>query len=199
MKTRRHLMKPLPNRRLSTFARSGFTLMEMMIGLVIGIIVMGMYISLLVFYGRTMAGMGNYDDLNRTSRLALDVMTRDIRQSQSLISYSSNATGEQLVFSNLAGTLPQTFSYIYANHTGANGTLTRQYGGFNTLLLSNINTLTFDLTQRNPSNNFTFYTAGTNTANTKLIDINWVCSIRVGGMTVDNSEDIQTAKVVIRN
>ncbi len=199
MKTRRQVMKPLPNRRPSTFGRSGFTLMEMMIGVVIGVIVMGMYISLLIYYGRTMAGMGNYDDLNRASRQALDVMTRDIRQSQSLISYFSNSTGEQLVFSNLAGIMPQTFTYSYTNRTGSNGTLTRQYGGFNTLLLSNINTLTFDLSQRNPSNNLTFYTAGTNTANTKLIDINWVCSIPVGGMTVGDSEDIQTAKVVIRN
>ena len=192
-------MKLHPNLRQPTFARSGFTLMEMLIGLVIGFVVMGMYISLLIFYGRTMAGLGNYDDLNRTSRMALDVMTRDIRQSQSLISYVSNSTGEQLVFSNLAGITPQTFTYVYTTGNGSNGTLIRQYGGFNTLLLSNINNLTFDLSQRNPSNNFTFYTAGTNTANTKLIDINWVCSIAVGGMSVGNSEDIQTAKVVIRN
>ena len=192
-------MKPIPNRRQSTFARSGFTLIEMMIGMVIGIIVMGMYISLLIYYGRTMAGMGNYDDLNRTSRLALDVMTRDIRQCKSLITYSSSANGQILVFSNMAGMTPQTFTYVYTNHTGSNGTLTRQFGGLNTLLLSNIEILSFDLSQRNPSNNFTFYTAGTNTANTKLIDINWVCSIPIGGMSVGNSEDIQTAKVVIRN
>ena len=61
----------------------------------------------LVFYlTRSFLAMGNYADLDKISRLALDQMTRDIRQAQYLVSSASN----QLAF-NVGGSNTLTFTY----------------------------------------------------------------------------------------
>jgi Tfp pilus assembly protein PilW len=193
-------MKLHQNIRRPTGARPGMTLLEMMVALVLGMVIMGLALSLLVFSARTFAGLGNYDELNRKSRNALDVMTKDIRESQHLIGFVSNSTVQQLIFTNPPGSSPPGFSYNYTNSTATYnpGTLTRTWNAQNTLLLSNIVSLAFGFSQRNPSNNFTFYPAAI-PANTKLIDVSWNCSRSVGGATFINSESIQTAKIVVRN
>jgi prepilin-type N-terminal cleavage/methylation domain-containing protein len=191
-------MKLLSNLSHSDRSRAGMTLVEMMISVVIGTVIMGVAIMLLIFGGQTLAGLGNYDDMNRKSRNALDTMTRDVRTSLQLIGYTSNSTVQQLTFSNLPSYTPSTFSYSYTNTTGSNGILTRSYGTNNTVLLSNMVSLTFGLSQRNPSNNFTFFPALSVSA-AKLIDVTWKCSLPIGGSRVGNSETVQSAKIVIRN
>ena len=176
---------------------SGMTMIEMMFAVVIGTIIVGVTLSVLVNFAQTTAALGNYGDLNRQSRGALDIMTREIRQSQQVISFVTYTNAQTIIFTNSnTGTI---FSYVYTNSSGLNGILTRNSGGQSTLLLSNIVSLNFDFSQRDPSTNFTFYTAGTNLANVKLIDVSWDCLRHVGGMRAVNSESVQTAKIVIRN
>jgi len=66
-----------------------------------------------------------------------------------------------------------------------------------TTLLTQCDYLNFGISQRNPSNNFTFYPT-TNLNSVKLIDMNWRCSRKILQLKV-NIESVQTAKIVIRN
>lgn len=180
--------------RLSSSSRprhscAGMTLVEMLISVGVGAIVLTAALSLTVFAGQSMSALGNYDDMNRQSRTALDTMTRSIRQARHLTSFATN----QLMFVNLDGS---TLSYTYLS---GNGTLLWTNGSHNGVLLSNIDILTFDISQRNPSNNFSFYSAFTNPTQAKLVDVNWKCSMHVYFHRLLTTEFVQTAKVVVRN
>ncbi|MBU6410617.1 MAG: prepilin-type N-terminal cleavage/methylation domain-containing protein [Verrucomicrobia bacterium] len=168
--------------------RAGWTLVEMMFAVGIGGVVMAAVVMLTLFSARSFYAMNNYDDLNRQSRLALDLMSREIRQAAALTSYSTN----QLVFTDESGA---TFSYTY---NSTNGTLVRSYGGVSTVVLSNIEAgqFAFEISQRSPSNGFTFYPAG-GASSAKLIDMTWRCSRSVLG--VADTESMQMGRIVMRN
>jgi hypothetical protein len=145
-------------------------------------------VYLMCYAGRTMVALGNYQDLNRKSRHALDVMTKDIRQAKHMTAYATN----QLTFVNEDGS-----SLVY-QYKASKGTLVRATGASELVLLSNIDYLTFDISQRNPNTGFTFYSANGIAAQAKLVDINWHCSEKIFGVSA-NTESIQSAKVVVRN
>ncbi len=166
-----------------------WSLLEMLIAISIASIIFAAVASVSLFTARSFVAMGNYADLDRASRNALDVMSRDIRQAQHLTGYSAG----RLDFTNANG---MAFSYIYSSNSA---TLIRDYGGVRTVLLTNCDFLTFNISQRNPSNNFTFYPADPNRPDlAKLIDLSWKCSRQILGAKV-NTESVQTAKIVMRN
>ena len=145
--------------------------------------------SLSYFMARGFVSLGNYADLDRASKQALDQMTRDIRSTGYLISSASN----QLVF-NVAGPTNLSFSWNSSART-----LTRsKTGEADRTLLGHCDYLVFNTYQRNMSNQV--YGAFTNaTAQTcKLVDLSWRCSRNIYGSPV-NTESVQTAKIVIRN
>ena len=171
------------------------TLIEMMISVTVGTIIIGVALTLFEYSARTFAAVGNYDKFNEQSRNTLDVMLADIRQAKHLTGYVSNSTLQQLTFTNMPGSAVSSFSYSYTN-----GSLVRTWGTQSTVLLTNITSLAFTLSQRNPSptTNFTFYSASA-PAVTKLINVVWICSLPVYGTQVTNTESIQTANIVVRN
>jgi prepilin-type N-terminal cleavage/methylation domain-containing protein len=166
------------------------TLVEVMVCAVIGALALAVAMKVWIFTACSFAAMQNYADLDRCSQNALDLMSRDARQSKALVSFTTNS----LVFSNLDGSTPATFSYTY-NPTAK--TLTRVYGSDTKVLLHDCDYLTFAISQRCPSNNFTFYSV-TDPTGAKLIDVAWKCSRQIYGQKV-NTESMQSAKIVIRN
>ena len=187
---------PHPSRPSGTCA--GMTLVEAVISVALGTIIVSVALMLLYFGNQALWGLSNYDELNRKSRNALDVMTRDIRTAKNLTTYYSNSTVQQLTFSNLVGYSPATFVYSYTNATGTNGTLTRNWNGFNTVLLTNVSWLTFGLYQRGPLSNLTFYPTSS-PGNTKLVSLTWQCQTHVAGARFSESEAVHSANIVIRN
>ena len=171
-------------------ARSrGIGLIELMVASGIGMLVLLAMSSLSYFTARGFVAMGNYADLDRASRQALDQMTRDIRSTTYLISSTTN----QLVF-NLAGPTNLSFTWDPSART-----LTRSVTGeSDRTLLGQCDYLLFNTYQRNMSNQV--YGAFSNaTAQTcKLVDLSWRCSRKILGQAV-NTESVQTAKIVIRN
>lgn len=170
------------------------TVIEMLVAIVIASIIFAVVATLSIYTAKSFAALGNYDALNQYSRNALDILTRDIREAKSLISYRPN----QLVFTNEDGT---TLTFKWDPSTEL---LTRQKGGWTTVLLTNCDYLIFGISQRNPSNSFSFYPA-TNTITgkldpslCKLVDVSWKCSRQIFGKKV-NTESVQTAKIVMRN
>ena len=59
--------------------RAGFTILELVIGIAIGLVVLAAVVSFFLFGARSFSSMANYTDLNSKDRLASDTITRDIR------------------------------------------------------------------------------------------------------------------------
>src|ERR1041385_5015342 len=68
--------------------QSGFTFMEMMVGFTVSGVILTALLSFIVYAAKSFAALENYTDLEQKSQIALDRMTRDIREAQ----YLSNAT-----------------------------------------------------------------------------------------------------------
>jgi len=167
--------------------RSGLTVLEMLVAGSVASLVFAATAMLWVFSARSFVALGNYNDLDKASRNTLDIMSRDIRQTRALTAF----TASSLTFLDYDST---PLRYIY---NAGKRTLTREKGTQSTVLLSQCDYLNFDISQRNPSNNFGFYPA-TNAALAKLIDVSWKCSRTILGAKI-NTESVQTAKIVIRN
>ena len=189
-------MKFLPSNRepQARRRRSAFTLPEVLVSSGIGGIVLAAVAALSLFSSRSYVAIGNYMDLDRSSRNALDQLTREIRQTIALASYATN----QLVFTDF-DTNALTFTW-----NANNKQLTRTKNGTTKVLLEQCDYLAFHICQRNPiPGQFDFYPA-TNTAGVytpslcKLVDVSWRCSRQILQKKV-NTESVQTAKIVLRN
>jgi hypothetical protein len=144
-----------------------------------------------LFATRSFIALGNYNDLDKTSRNALDRLSREIRQTDALTAYTTN----QLTFRDYDGA---TLIYKWTPPSGSTvGRLDRIKNSTTTTLLTQCDFLNFGISQRNPSNGFAFYPT-TNLSSVKLIDMNWRCSRKILQLKV-NIESVQTAKIVMRN
>lgn len=174
-------------RTTSTDSRAAFTLVEFLITLAVGSIIFLAVAVLGLYAGRSFAGLANYTDLDARSRNALDRLTRDVRQVNRLTSNSATS----LVFEDADGA---PLRYVYS--PGAR-TLSRIKGGNTQVLLTECDSLSFAIFQRNPiGGTYDQFPTGS-AATTKLINVTWTCSRRILG-TAMNTENVQTAKIVIR-
>ncbi|MGC3957238.1 MAG: hypothetical protein QM813_04500 [Verrucomicrobiota bacterium] len=166
------------------------TLLEMLVAVGIGMMVMAAVGALMFYTVRSYVALGNYNDLDQASRFALDAMSRDIRQVRNVNYCSTN-----LLYVN-----DWTLCYWWNPNPNDRRLYRYELSGSawkSTILLEQCDYLRFGMSQRNPSNNFSFYpTTGTTTA--KLLDVSWTCSREIFNKRA-NTESVQTAKIVIRN
>lgn len=182
-----------PSTPRSRRQRAGMSLVEMMIAMALASIILATVASFAIFTARSFVALSNYGDLDRMSRNALDVLTRDIRESQALTAFTANKL-------TLKASDSSTLIYEYAPSAA---TFTRKGATTTTVLLTGCDLLTFEVYQRTPMPGFQFYPAtnssgAINPATSKLIDVSWRCSRRILGQKV-NTESVQTAKIVMRN
>lgn len=182
-------------RRSSRRALAAWTLIEMMIAIGISTFVLAALGSTYLFIGRTMDATANYEELDRQSRNAIDMITADIRQCGHLTTFSTNS----LSFTNLDGSSLQ-FSWDGSDlltYTNASTNLAGcPRGG---TLLKGCTYLNFSIFQRNPVSGTTMtFTAATNAALAKVVVMDWTCR-RTNYLTLKDTESVQTAKVVMRN
>jgi type II secretory pathway pseudopilin PulG len=177
-------------RRLSDpkgFRASAWSLVELLIAMAVAGLVLTVVAKTTLFAARSFVAIGNYDELSRTSQNALDTMSKQIRQAKRVVAFQTNRIeledqdGLTLVF----------------HWDPSSGLLTRQKSGVTSVLLTDCDYLLFGRSQRNPSNNFTFWTTSDNNQ-IKLIDVSWRCSRQILQQKV-NTESVQTAKIVLRN
>jgi hypothetical protein len=138
------------------------------------------------FSARSYVALANYVDLETKSRNTLDTMSSEIRQVNSLTSYSST----NLTFQDSDGA---TLQY---NFSPTAGRLYRVKNNQTKELLNGCDSLTFGIFQRNPTNNYEVVST-TNSSLCKLIQLNWTCSRTILSAKV-NTESVQSAKIVIR-
>src|SRR6266481_5669454 len=77
--------------QFATGRDAAFTLVEVMIMTGVASVVMAAMLSFAFFTNRSFASLTNYMDLDQKTETALDRMSRDIRQVNSLTSYASNS------------------------------------------------------------------------------------------------------------
>jgi Tfp pilus assembly protein PilW len=171
-------------------SQRAFTLVELLVATSVSVFVLGTLMVSFVVMSRTFNAIGNYADLDRQSRNALDVMARDIRQTGGL----TNWTSTNLAFTNLNGTV---LSYSYITHSNLL-TYTNGSTGQSGVLLSNCTSLTFNIFQRTPTNGpISFYSAS-NAISAKGILMNFTC-LRTNYLGLTDSENVETASIVMRN
>jgi type II secretory pathway component PulJ len=174
--------------RFSDSARSrGMTFVELLVATAIATMLFAGIATITLQIVRSFEALGNYHDLDNSSRHALDVLSRDIRQVKALTAYETN----RLAFQD-----HDDAALVY-EWSPVQRTLVRQKNGETTVLLEQCDYLRFGISQRSPSNNFNFYPVAT-PGTAKLVDVSWRCSRQILGKKL-NTESVQTAKIVIRN
>lgn len=173
----------------------GFTLMETMIVMGLAGIVLAIVMATYNYSGTSFAAMGNYSDLDRKSRAALDLLSREIRNSSALVAYSTTSP-KSLTFTNST-----TQKRIVITYDSSARTLSLAKTGQTTqTLLTSCDQWDYSLYGRVPvltSSNITF-NAVTDVSAVKLINMTWKCSRTIFG-SKRNTESIQTAQIVLRN
>jgi type II secretory pathway pseudopilin PulG len=168
--------------------KAAFTLIEVMIAASLGLIALAVVGSLSWYSSRSFAAVANYVDLDQSSQLALDKMSREIRQARQLVSYTPTSLTFLDVDSN-------PLHFIYDPETR---TLVRVSGGQTNTLLRGCDSLQFSKYQHTAiSNTFDAYDPAFVT-NSKLIQVSWMCSRTILGAKV-NTESVQSAKIALRN
>jgi hypothetical protein len=163
-----------------------FTLAEFLISSGVGALSLVAIGYVTFFSARSYVSLANYVDLETKSRNTLDTMSSEIRQANSLTSYSAT----NLTFQDFDGAALQ---YHFSPTAGK---LYRVKNNQTRELLNGCDSLTFGVFQRNPTNNYAV--VSTTTASLcKLIQLNWTCSRTILSAKV-NTESVQSAKIVIR-
>ncbi len=165
------------------------SLMELMISTAIGSIIAAVVMVLMLYSGRSFAAMANYVSLDRSSRNALDIMSKQIRQTNKLTA----STATSLTFEDSDG------GVLVFNYDANARTLTRTKNGVADAkaLLTECDELTFSIFQRNPiGGTYNVYPTATSTT-CKLVQMSWTCSRKIFGIK-KNTESVQSAKIVIR-
>jgi Tfp pilus assembly protein PilV len=183
--------------KVSPKTRQGWTLLEMMLAVGIftlsGLGLMGLYL----FGVKSMAAMYNYSLLDQYNRQAMDQLTTDIRQAKNVVAYTTNSI--TILSRNPDGSNGPYVTYSFV--PSAKKMLRTSSDGSSKLLLNDCSLLSFQLFTRCPSNGVfgSFPVAINNWSNTaKVLQLTWKTSINTP-TCVGNSENIQTARIVIRN
>jgi hypothetical protein len=166
---------------------TGMSLIEMLVATGLGGLVLSALAMITVFTARSFVAMGNYVDLDKDSRNTLDLMSSDIRQADSVISYATN----QLVLTNAATATRLSYTYDAPHQQ-----LVRTNGASVTTNLVQCESFLFTYwTDITITNTFDQYPA-TGTNDLKMVQVAWRCFRTVIGKR--NTESIQSAKIMIR-
>ena len=176
-------------------SKTGWTLVELMVATGIFSISGLALATIFLFCVRSFAAMTNYATLDKCNRHAMDIVTSEIRQAQKVLNYSSNATSTSLTILN-GGGVNVTYAFDSTKQQ-----FTRNDGN-NAVLLTNCNLVAFGLFVRPPaSNSFDMYPLSTGSnwqQQVKTIQLTWKTSMNICPTAQINSEDVQTACIVIR-
>jgi hypothetical protein len=174
---------------------SAWTLVEMIVATGVFSISGLALATIFLFCIRSFAAMTNYAVLDKCNRHAMDIVTTEIRQAQQVLSFSSNASGTSLSILNGNG----------VNVTYSFDSTSKQFSrndGTPKILLTNCNLVAFGLFVRPPeSNSFDMYPLNTGNSwqqQVKTVQLTWKTSMNICPTAQINSEDVQTASIVIR-
>jgi prepilin-type N-terminal cleavage/methylation domain-containing protein len=172
-------------------SRRGFTLPEFLIALGIGTLALAATCVMWGFASRNCAEVLNYMGMANSSRVALDHLSRRIRNARSI----SSVSDYQLVLNELDSVIA-TFTYDPATKSLV---MVSSQGGVETKqkLLSDCTNFKFSTYSKTP--NPASYSLNIDTTSPwRILDVNWTCSRKLVG-NVETTEHQVSAKIVVRN
>jgi type II secretory pathway component PulJ len=183
-------------------ASCGISLVEVMVATAVGSLVLAAVSSLTMYAAKATTAMVNYTDLDSKSRYALDVISREIRQSSAVLAFQTNLPLKTLTLTNAAQGAAITLTY----DSNARTVVMSKTGQADLTALTECDRWDFSLYQRTPyitPTNVLYYpatnTAGMLTVSTcKLINLSWKCSRAIFAQKV-NTESVQAAQIVLRS
>lgn len=168
-------------------ATRGLTVMETLIATGISAMILAQICALWFYSTRSFAAQASYTTLDQNSQRALDWLSRDLRQATNLVSFATN----EISFKNLSG---QTLTFRLVGEE-----LWRITPVTRSVLLHDCDWLTFAMYQRTPiAGSYDQYTT-TNLATCKLIEVKWKCSRRPYPTSSEQTEYMQSARIVLRS
>lgn len=167
----------------------GFGLTEALVAIGITSLLLVVLASVSMLSGRTFVAFANYVDLDDSNRIAMDTLTRDLRECNRVISCSAT----QL---SIEGANGFTITYTYDPSPTAR-TMTRTQAGISRVILKGCDSVRFNLGTRNPIGSTFGVVSTTDVSLAKVVDVNWNCSRTILGQKA-NTENVQTARIVIR-
>jgi len=159
-----------------------------MVAVALTSIFMTVMVSISLSTGRSFAEIVNYVDLDHINRLAIDNLSREIRQVKFLTSFDP----ARLTFVDNDN---QQLTYEFSP---TDRCLTRTKDDVTSLVLSDCDSLQFAMFQRTPLTNSYNLIPVTEATNCKVISITWSCSRSLFGRRA-NTESAQVARIVLRN
>jgi hypothetical protein len=191
----------LPRRLPGSRGKLGMSLVEMAVAVGVGSIVL-VLVGLLALYGlRSFAVMGNYADLEEKSRLAMDKISRDLRQTTGVLRYKVTPDSKTLVLTNALAATAITYVWDADTHR-----LTSEENGESPVVrLTDCESWNASFFQDRPQPSVTLpFLPATNGVGkldlelARIITLSWTCSRTVPGMkaTTDSAQSLQ---VVLRN
>jgi prepilin-type N-terminal cleavage/methylation domain-containing protein len=172
---------------------SGMSLVEMLVAMALGSVVLSSAAMLFIYSLFSFAGLGNYAILTGQSRLSLDMMSREMRESTGVLSSTSSGQVKEITLTNAYAATASRFSW-----DSTTGILTWEKTGEPTrTCLTGCDQWNFTFYQRTPTHNWTFYPT-TDLDTCKLINMDWKSSRSILGKKI-NTETVVTAQVVLRN
>ena len=159
-----------------------------MVASAIGFMVLMVVGTVFMSSNRMFAEIGNYVGMDRDSQQVLERMTRDIRKSRNLVSFTTN----RIEF-NYAGTTNLTFTYYPISRR----LMRSMTGQPDMCLMNDCEFLEFSMYKNAP---LAGGTVGMTTSPGlgKCIRVTWKCSRTLLGQT-RNSQNVEQALIVIRN
>jgi len=177
---------------------AGWTLLEMMIGVTVFSIAGAAISTAYVFSLRSFQALSNYSILDQQNREAIDRITREVRQARTVSAMDTYLTRTLSLIDGDGNTVTYKFDRYQQNLTR---TKTKPTGGTleKTVLLDNCSLINFNLGMRPPIGgaSITNYYPTTDLNKAKIVDLTWKTS-RALPHGLANSENIQTARIVIR-
>ena len=183
------------------------TLVELLIAIGISGMVFVVVGMMIFFSGRSYAALANYVDLDNKSRQSLDVMSKEIRQVDAVIGIgtatlsSGKVVTNQLVVSGKeADGSPYTNTYSYSPGSSDKALTRNKVGGLypgRTTLLTGCTYLNFGMFTRVPKDGTLDQFDAADYTTCKVVQIDWICSRKIFNQS-DNTESVQSAKIVIR-
>jgi len=174
----------------SRHSNLGFSIPELLVSAGVAGLILGAVMYAFLFCSRSFVAMGNYMELDKASSLALDNLSRDVREARQLTSFTTN----KLTF------LDYSSNVLVFEWKANTRKLTRTSSTSTNVLLKECDFLEFHISQRSPltDGTFGFYSATNTSTLAKMVDVSWRCSRTIFGQKV-NTESVQTAKIVMRN
>jgi len=166
----------------------GFAFIELLVIVGITVVLLIGVAGFALFSGRSFAAIFNYVDLDDANRVAMEQLAKDLRQAKRVTGFGAN-----YLYLEDADKEPLKYDYNAADRT-----LSRSKGGVTKTVLSECDTLKFDICQRNAlAGSYEIYSGGSSNDSAKVIDVSWVCSRTIFGKN-ENGETIPPTRMFFR-